>query len=316
MFHWDNGLILTGCGLAIDSQRRRQAGFVSHAHADHMARHELALGTPATMALYQHRLGPRRVKEMPYGETIDWADLRLTTFPAGHCLGSAMLLVDDGHTTMLYTGDFKLGESATAERAELPEAETLILECTFGKPKYRMPPRDETIARLVELVGEALDRGARPIVEAYALGKAQEVTRILTDAGFFVLQDRATFQLSQIYESFDVDLGPHDLLTADDRADAVWVVPPRRWTPETERPEVRFAVTGWAIDESTKYRLKVDHALPLSDHADFDELFEAVRRVNPKRVYCTHGQEEFVHRLQENGWDAHPLGRSEQGRLF
>ena len=44
-----------------------------------------------------------------------------------------------------------------------------------------------------------------------------------------------------------------------------------------------FAVTGWAMDAGVKHRLGVDHAVPLSDHADYDELFEAIEREQAKR---------------------------------
>jgi Cft2 family RNA processing exonuclease len=65
LFHWENGLKLTAAGLAIDFRRRQPRAFVSHAHSDHMARHELALCTPQTAALYQLRLGPRPTLELP-----------------------------------------------------------------------------------------------------------------------------------------------------------------------------------------------------------------------------------------------------------
>src|SRR4051812_33160755 len=120
MFHFDRGLMLTAAGLAVDVRRRQPRGFVSHAHADHMARHELALCTAPTARLYQHKFGARPVREINYREPLEFGPLRLTTYPAGHCLGSAMLLADNGVTKLLYTGDFKLGSSATAEKAELP----------------------------------------------------------------------------------------------------------------------------------------------------------------------------------------------------
>ena len=56
VFHFDRGLKLTRADLAIDFRRRQPRAFVSHAHADHMARHEYALCTPATAALYRQRL--------------------------------------------------------------------------------------------------------------------------------------------------------------------------------------------------------------------------------------------------------------------
>ena len=66
MFHWDCGLKLTRVDLAIDFRRRQPRGFISHAHTDHMARHELALCTPETAALYQLRLGPRPTHLLPW----------------------------------------------------------------------------------------------------------------------------------------------------------------------------------------------------------------------------------------------------------
>ena len=74
--------------------------------------------------------------------------------------------------------------------------------------------------------------------------------------------------------------------------------------------------TGWAVDATTKYRWGVDHAIPLSDHADFDQLIEAVRIVQPRAVYCTHGPNEFVDHLRDLGFNAFPLCPPAQGRLF
>jgi len=315
VFHWDGGLKLTKADLAIDFRRRQPRAFISHAHTDHLARHEYALCTPATSALYQLRLGKRRTLELPYRSPIEWGGLRLTTYPAGHCLGSAMLLAEDGARSLLYTGDFKLGESATAERAELPQAEILVLETTYGHPAYRLPPRQEVVGRLCELVASILTAGATPVVEAYALGKAQEVTRLLATEGFPVVQHRTVFAISRVYQSFGVEVGCRGVCTGNVEPGQVVVVPPRGRAGKVPR-EVRIAVTGWAVDPAAKYRLGVDHALPLSDHADYDELFAAVRRVAPRRVYCTHGPESFVARLQDAGFDAHPLGRPTQRRLF
>jgi len=142
VFHYDNGLIITDGGLAIDVRRRQRNGFVSHAHTDHIAPHEVALCTAATGCLYQLRLGSRRVIELPYRQPVDWGNLRLTAYPAGHCLGSAMLLVERDDMSLLYTGDFKLAQPLTCEPAELSAADVLIMECTFGTPRHRMPARE------------------------------------------------------------------------------------------------------------------------------------------------------------------------------
>lgn len=315
MFHWDDGLKLTRPGLAIDFRRRQPRAFISHAHTDHMARHQYALCTPATAALYHLRLGPRPTRELPYRQPVKWGGMRLTTYPAGHCLGSAMLLAEDGGQSLLYSGDFKLRPSRTAEAAELPRADVFILECTYGQPRYRLPDRGLVIEQFLELVEDAIRRGAVPVVAAYALGKAQEATRLLTDAGFSVVQHVEAFQISAVYERFGVVLGKCRCWSGTVEPGEVLVVPPGK-TDNVPDPAVRIALTGWAIDENAKYRLRVDHALPLSDHAGYDELFEAVDRVGAKKVFCTHGPESFADRLRERGVEASPLGRPRQGRLF
>ncbi len=314
MFHFDRGLKLTKADLAIDFRRRQPRAFVSHAHADHMARHEYALCTPATAALYRLRYGTIPTRELDYRQPLDWGGLRLTTYPAGHCLGSAMLLAEDGDQSLLYTGDFKLGESATAEAAELPRADILVIESTYGNPVYRHPPRARALDQLFTLVRQTIDRGLTPVVEAYTLGKSQEVTRLLTGAGIPVLQHPKIYEISQVYRACGVDLGDCHRYAGQPLPGHAVVVPPRMHRAGRLpglRHTVTFAVTGWAIHGRTRERLGVDHAIPLSDHADYDELFEAVRRVNPRIVYCTHGPVSFVDCLRAAGHNAFPLDGSQ-----
>lgn len=320
MFYVDNGLFLAKARLAVDVCRRQATGFISHAHADHMARHELALCTPITAELYRCRLGMRRTLLMPLRQPIEFGGLRLTTYPAGHVLGSAMLLAEDGERSLLYTGDFRLTPSATAEAAELPRADILIMETTFGQARYRMPPRAEVCGQLVEIVRQALADGRTPVVHAYALGKAQEVTRILTAAGIPVLQHRSAHRVSQVYEAAGCDLGEYALWEGGRAAAGhALVTPPRGqkggYLEGVCRP-LRIAVTGWAIDRGTRHRLDVEHALPLSDHADYDELFQAVEQVGATEIYCTHGPASFVDDLAGAGYPAFPLEGARQTRLF
>jgi Cft2 family RNA processing exonuclease len=320
MFHYDAGLFLTRAQLAVDVRRRQPRCFVSHAHADHIGRHELALATPTTGRLYRHRLGPRyRVTEMEFHEPLDFGGLRLTAYPAGHCLGSAMLWADDGEQSLLYTGDFKLDASLTSEPAELPHADILVMESTFGRPRYRLPPRAVVIEQLLEIVHRALAEGQTPVVHAYPLGKSQEVTKLLTSNGVPVLQHAAIYEISRIYHECGCDLGNVALYRGEPLAGHAVITLPRGMNgfrlAKLGRT-VSIATTGWAVDASTKYRWGVDHALPLSDHADYDQLLEAVRIVAPREVYCTHGPDEFVDHLRDLGFNAHPLNPPAQRRLF
>ena len=229
----------------------------------------------------------RRTVELRYWESMQFGPLTLTLYPAGHCLGSAMLLADDGEKRLLFTGDFKLGPSATCEEAELPEADILVMESTFGKPKYRLPPREETVAELGRSSPrDAIELGMTPVIHAYALGKAQEVTRLLTLAGINVQQHPTTFAVSQVYRQCGIDLGDVTEYKGRLRANHAVVTLPRgmkNFRIAGIKHPVSIAVTGWAVDKGAKYRYRVDHALPLSDHADYDQFLETAQRVGAAR---------------------------------
>jgi putative mRNA 3-end processing factor len=71
---------------------------------------------------------------------------------------------------------------------------------------------------------------------------------------------------------------------------------------------ITVAFSGWSVDPRYKYKIKADHAFPLSDHSDFNELVDMAKRCNPNRIYTVHGfAEEFAAHLRSIGFDARPL---------
>lgn len=330
MLEWDHGPKVKGSGLYLDSRRKRALSFVSHAHSDHVASHDVAIATTATRALAKRRIGQQRVIELAYGvEHRCEPAVCVTLHPAGHVLGSAMAHVrrDDGRS-LLYTGDFKLRPSLTAPTAEPPEADVLVMESTFGKPFFRFPPWQQVAAELVERVAAAMKEGRQPIVMGYSLGKAQEIVRILTDAGLIVTEHEAVARFSEIYEAHGVSLGRRrrfrieefhgpNALSLEERG--VIVAPPQVARGEfTQSFDKRLTImcSGWALLKGASYRYGVDHVLPISDHADFGELLEIVERVRPKKVYSLHGYPEFAEHLAGRGIDAETARPDPQMKLF
>ena len=274
---------------------------------DHAANHALSLCTEPTAKMVQHRLGCPSIRVMKYGQAEEVAGARLTALPAGHIFGSAMLLAEHEKGSLLYTGDFRLGPSATAEPAELCQADYLIMECTFGQPQYRLPSREVVVEMLIEKVSQAIARGATPVISAYVLGKSQEVTKILTSHGIGVLQHPSVFEISEVYRAAGCDLGNYRHYEDRPVPGCAVIVPPQRGGPAGLPGALhveRFHVTGWAMDPKRRQKAPRDHWIPLSDHADFDQLLSAVEQVSPKTVFCTHGPKSFVAELCRRGHDA------------
>ena len=202
------------------------------------------------------------------------------------------------------------------------------MEVTFGPPVYRFPDSAEVAGRLAGEVDAALAAGEVPVVFGYSLGKAQEVVKILTDAGFAVTEHGAVGKLSGVYEQMGVPLGHRRKYVAADfrgpkalslEERGVLVAPPQvarsAFVQQFEDP-LTIMMSGWALLKGAQFRYGVEHVLPLSDHADFDELIELIDRVRPKKILTVHGFPDFVHTLRKRGLDASLARPEAQMNLF
>jgi Cft2 family RNA processing exonuclease len=254
-----------------------------------------------------------------------------------------MLHVTRPEGTLLYTGDFTLQSSLTAEAAAPRKADHLVMETTYGLPHFKFPPRSLVIDQLLSLVESAFRSNRQPIILAYSLGKAQELTKILTNAHYPVTLHGAPHNLCQIYDRHlphppspqppnPPSLPPlghyrkyhhtdfHGPTAIDLRCRGVLIGPPAvARTPFVTRFDkpLTIAMTGWALLKGANFRYGVDHCLPFSDHADFPQLLELVDRVQPSHVYTHHGYTaEFADHLQSLGINARPAIPSNQLSLF
>jgi putative mRNA 3-end processing factor len=309
VFHYDQGLFLTRLGLAIDVLRRRKWGYISHAHADHIAPHERIMATPETLAILQRRLrGSLTFDSLEFDKPVIRNSVRLMALRAGHILGASMLQVETDDTKFLLTGDYSLSDSLTAGPAKLVKADVLLMECTFGHKDYRLPCRESVSQRLIETCTRMLRLGKTPLIRTYVLGKSQELIRIFSDAGVPVAVHPAIDQFAEIYREFGCDTGNYVSCEDGIPQGHVVILPPsgskesNRYAPPN--PHEELAVTGWAAKADHPRMRHIKYRFALSDHADYNQLLETVERVEPKRIYCYHGFPSFVDDLRALGHDA------------
>ncbi|GMU60744.1 MAG: hypothetical protein AMXMBFR34_25070 [Myxococcaceae bacterium] len=285
-------LVMQGAPLWFDAKRRTSLAFVSHAHTDHIAPHECVIATRETLALMAHRLGSLKATlPLAYGEAAEVHGLRVELFPAGHALGAAQVRVtrSDGHR-VAYTGDLSLGEALTAARAEIVSCDTLILEATFGHPRYRFPPQEQVYDQVARWSRNQLAAGVQPILLAYSLGKSQEAIRQLRARGLPVVAHPAIHAVAEVYEALGVPVGAR-LFDGHFRPGEVGLFPPfRRGDLQGAGVPLATAVlTGWALEPWGARRSGADVAFPVSDHADFPSLVAYARATGAREVITVHG---------------------------
>ncbi|MFN2448775.1 MAG: MBL fold metallo-hydrolase RNA specificity domain-containing protein [Candidatus Baltobacteraceae bacterium] len=328
--------------LWIDSMRSRRRCYVSHGHSDHAREHEVIVSTSATAKICRARFArrqeravqtsllapvnpprpPASFEEHEFNEP--WipqgaAEHQITLFSAGHVLGSSQMLIQSEAGRFVYTGDFKLAASFTCEAPEVKPCDVLLMECTYGRPHYAFPPREEVAADMVAFARDALEAGAVPVLFAYSLGKAQEAVAIAGNAGLAVTVHGAVANMCEVYASCGVQLPAYARYDANFDGESVLVWPPSgRALPKAlrGRPVRTAMLTGWTLDRSAPFRYGVDRGFALSDHADYPSLLRYIELAQPKKVLLNHGWRDFTHRLRRMGIDAEYLEEHAQLALF
>ncbi|MGB8510719.1 MAG: MBL fold metallo-hydrolase [Pyrinomonadaceae bacterium] len=308
------GLYLPDLDLWMDADGPRDRCVISHAHSDHIAGHRAIVATPETARIFRHRIGEAQVELLPYGERRDYGRYALTMFPAGHCLGSAQILVEADGERLVYTGDVKLRPNVTAEGAVVVPCDTLIMESTFGDPQYKFPPDVATFDRLYAACDRALSDDRVPVILAYALGKSQEALELLLRRGYRVTLHGSVWNVSEIYRECGVKFsGEYERYDREHLKGRVLITPPGcRKQAMVHNIERRYLVmlTGWAMSKSAPYMYRdVDLVLPLSDHADFDDLVRLAKESGASRIITMHGAKKFAAILREMGLNAEHLAQ-------
>ena len=309
-FH--RGLYLPEADLWLDPRDPKPRAFVSHAHADHFARHSSILCSDATATLLRRRfrVGEANLDPLAFHVPLVRDGFRFRLLPAGHITGSAMLHVTrlKDNATLLYTGDFKTRRGRTAEPVCFLNADTLIVETTFGLPEFAFPPAREIEASILRFVHDAFADDETPVLFGYALGKAQEAFALLHEHGIPTLLHPDVADMNDACREAGVELPEAARFEGHAPPGHVVIAPPAATRSKALRglKAIRTAMlTGWALQPRTKYRYRVDEVIAFSDHADHPGLIECLQRVRPKRVLTVHGfAKEFAAELRGRRIDA------------
>lgn len=304
------GFRLPAFSVALDAAGLRgDHVFISHAHADHVPRDRKisVYCSAATAELMRVRGFTGEATILEFLKPLDLPRCRVTLFPAGHILGSAMIFVETDEGSLLYTGDFRTPPSPTTEGFESPpRADYLITEATFGLPVYRWKSHDELFAEIRNFATETLAADETPVFLAYNLGKAQEVMHALAPAVDRIMIHGAGFGLCQVYTRFGHNLGHYEAYNRETLDGSVLITPgstaDSAMLNNIRRKKIAYC-SGWASNDARRVQLNTDAMIPISDHADFFELIAFCKRLQPRHVYITHtpNPDVVMHYLSKEG---------------
>ena len=145
-------------------------------------------------------------------------------------------------------------------------------------------------------VEDTMSQGHPVALFAYPFGKSQDLLHILRDLD--PCCDQSVFNATATIGDEERKLN-YRLYEENGRGPFVIVC--TSWFRKSTQADLwrrdglrTAAVSGWAVDTSYRYQMRVDEAFPFSDHADFDELIAFVKGCDPSLVLTHHGFDKVL----------------------
>lgn len=171
------------------------SGGLHEEEAEFLNRHRLSKHSPA-LPLYTRK---DAIRSLEHFETISWnkawepiAGVKARLSRAGHMPGAASVLLDNGVSSLLFSGDLGRSTDILMKAPDpIVQADRVVVESTYGD---RLHPSIDPLAQLADVINRTAARGGTLIVPAFAVGRAQTLLHMI-----HVLKQRGAIHHLPVY---------------------------------------------------------------------------------------------------------------------
>lgn len=320
-----SGIYCSQADVYVDPWRPVKRALITHGHGDHARTgHEYYLSTHEALPVIRYRLGEEiNIEGIAYGEGRSINGVNISFHPAGHIFGSAQIKFEYKGQVWVVSGDYKKSPDPLAGSFEPVKCHTFITESTFGLPVYNWKSDEEITADINNWWEYNKNHGKVSVIAGYSLGKAQRIIKMLDISKGKIYTHGAIENINQVLRSQKVNLPETTRLTHEIKKEQligsiVIATPSAINSPWMRRlqPYSTGIASGWMSLRGARRRRSVDRGFPLSDHADWKGLNEAIDATGAERLFVTHGYTSiFSQWLREKGLDAQPVATEFEGEL-
>lgn len=163
------------------------AGGLQEEQAEFANRHHVSKHVPA-LPLYTRADAERCLEQLePVGWNTSWQPLpglSAELAPVGHMLGASTVRLDDGHRSVLFSGDVGRANDLLLPAPQPPRsADYVVVESTYGD---RLHADADVLQQLSAVINRTAARGGTIVIPAFAVGRAQQLMhaiRLLKERG-------------------------------------------------------------------------------------------------------------------------------------
>lgn len=317
----DDGLHLDGSILWFDSHINGRLSFLSSAQTSSPTRVPQVITTEETIKILESKRQSVNALVCQYNRPFSIGRLKMELLPSGSILGGASLYVENGESRILYAPHLQTHKSNIVRQMQLKKASTLVIGAFHQDPSKPFPSRKKEKERLISKTEAYIKDGVFPVILCSAMGTAQEITKLFTDAHIPIAVHSSIYRINRIYESYGANLGKYSHFSKHTR-NKVIVLPlnsrgraPMR-TAQMEKP-ILYVEDSLGESSSPEAFRNVADRFYMSTSSDGKDLREVIQAVHPKEVYVFGPYaKQYCDDFKNLNCDIKPLYSNDQPTLF
>lgn len=319
VYSTEDGLHLSGSILWLDSHVHGELSFLSSAYSNNRTNVPQVIATEETVRLLEANKHRPNALVCPYNRPFSVGRLKMELLPSGAILGGASLYIETEHGSLIYSPCILFQKLSIARKAQLKEADTLILGVSEHEPGTQLPNRKKERERLYESITKARASGLDPIVFCDPLSSAQEITKMMADLGQPVAAHSSIYRINRVHDQCGSPLGAYSLYSKHTRGKTILLpisLMKRYQAYISEHGAFPLAIHS-NLTDAKACPLPAEHSFVLSKGSSPSDLKTAVTNVRPKRVYLfgLHTK-AYVDEFKGLCPDIRPLFPNDQPTLF
>ncbi|OYT26829.1 MAG: hypothetical protein B6V02_00985 [Thermoprotei archaeon ex4572_64] len=276
---------------------------VTHAHKDHVckevekARNCILTSFSKKVLEVRDDVYLRNATIVGTGNIIELDRCIVYAYNAGHIIGSLMYVIEFRDLRIGITGDFNLENTIMTQGSNLiDDVDVLVIDSTYGHPKFQFPERNELYNEILSLVEKYYNTDVKIVLKCNPLGKAQEVSMLLYRGGYSFLADSRVRKYNNLISSLKGRYGTSNIIITSTTHNIF----------NNCRNAIQIYLTG--LEDKLIKNHKNFLKIPLSNHNDFEKLIYFIDYCRPKKVYTIYGySKSFSKYLRRRGWSAESL---------
>jgi putative mRNA 3-end processing factor len=319
MFEWNGGIKLLGKPIWFDGVRYDEISVITSARVKNAHRHKRSVCTDKTFYLLR-TFGPAfECLKLPYGVWVEVGGLRLSLHPSGFMPGSSVALGETGDKRFLFVNRIVL-DAIFYEKAVVPNADILVVVTPYGSSEFSFGTRKDIYDTIADGARDSIMSGQNPVFLTSAIGKAQEVTNVLSVSGFEVVVHRSIARVCEAFKAMGVDSGRWKVFRGRLAPSQVLIYPDHlrqsRAIENLENPKLIW-LSGMAKDKRAREVFRAHEGICLSGYPDISALLKLVVLSSAKMVYLVGDRiDEAVMVLRKKGVETNPIRWEKQLTFF